>query len=56
MIINKQLDDNQKKLIMSYSSYTNKYGEVDINLDLIMTEDIIIQLVTMMSDELGVFF
>ena len=41
---------------MSYSSYTNKYGEVDINLDLIMTEDIIIQLVTMMSDELGVFF
>ena len=56
MIINKQLDDNQKKLIMSYSSYTNKYGEVDINLDLIMTEDIIIQLVTMTYDELGVFF
>lgn len=55
-IIHKKLLDSQKKLIQSFSSYTNKYNEVDINLDLIMTEDIIIQLVTLMSDELGVFF
>lgn len=56
IIINKQLDDNQKKLIMSYSNYTNKYGDADINLDLIMTEDIILQLVRMMSEALDVFF
>ncbi len=55
-IIDKEFTVEQKRLILSFSSYTNKYNEVDINLDLIMTEDIIIQLITLMSDELGVLF
>lgn len=55
-IIKMKLDENQKALITSYSSYTNKYGDVDINLDLIMTEDIIMQLLSLMSNQLKIAF
>lgn len=55
-IINCKLTLQQKKLISRFSSYTNKYVDLDINLNLIMTEDIISQLVSMMSEELEVYF
>lgn len=51
-----KLNENQRGLISSYSCYTNKYGDVDINLDLIMTEDIIMQLLNLMSNQLEVAF
>lgn len=55
-IIGRKLTTRQKQLIASFSTYTNKYVDLDINLDLIMTEDIIYQLVGMMSSELNVKF
>ncbi|MFV0394448.1 MAG: PRD domain-containing protein [Coprobacillaceae bacterium] len=55
-IIHRKLTVEQKQLISGFSSFTNKYVDLDINLDLIMTEDIISQLVAMMSEELEVYF
>lgn len=55
-ILHLTLTTNQKHLILSYSNYTNKYGELDINLDLILTEDIISRMISMMSDALQVYF
>lgn len=55
-IIGIKLSVEQKNLISNYLNFTNKYDEININLDLIMTEELVFNLIDDMSNEIGCQF
>lgn len=55
-IIGRMLSDKERGILTGFSQYTSRYAHLDVNLDLLKTEDIVMQLIKGMEQELHLDF
>lgn len=55
-IIGQKLTKTEKEILSSFTKYTKRYENLDINLGLVETEDVVMNLTRKMSEELNIDF
>lgn len=55
-IIGQKLSKREKEILSSFTKYTKRYENLDINLHLVETEDLVMDMVKKMSEKLNVDF
>lgn len=55
-IIGRSLSEKERGILSGFSQYTSRYANLDVNMDLVMTEDIVLYLIKGMEKELHTDF